>query len=586
MPYPTLDSLPDAVKKMPVGAQHIFQSAFNAAYEQYKDRGDQREALAMATAWAAVKTKYKQDSKGEWSAKESQEAHIDKKELQAKYAEIIQEYGRKNALVDAKRIHEILKLCQELLDPIEEELDAEKSKKVAEAIKEADSVLAWLKEQKAMKTEDGVQFPADAYAYVPDPEKPSEWKLRLWEDPQKKVTRVQLGRATAALSPGGFRGQKVEIPRDDLPAVKRKIRAEYRKLDVADEDIPRWVQESETRQILAEYQSLSEASVDGRGIAQVVIIAPGFNANKDRYYSPEVLQRDAALFEGAKMYADHPTASEDKARPERSIKDWVATLKNVHVDGKGQLIGEAVILEGWLKEKLATLRDKKMLSEMGISINAIGTATKGEIEGTKTNVIERIVRVRSVDFVTEPGAGGVVTMYEAGSPENDVDIVSLDILRERRPDLVKAIETEAKAVIMKEVKDQVELQEKVKELEANIGTLTKERDELKAKITEAEKAKKIAETKSAIDDAIGKSGLPEPARKRLAEKFAKAETADGIAEAIKAEADYIAALTEAGRVKGMGGQKPDPETDKKALKESFKRLGMDDKQAETAVAGR
>ena len=66
MPYPTLDSLPDAVKKIPVGAQHIFQSAFNSALDQYKDEGK-----AFPVAWAAVKTKYKQNEKGDWIAKEA-----------------------------------------------------------------------------------------------------------------------------------------------------------------------------------------------------------------------------------------------------------------------------------------------------------------------------------------------------------------------------------------------------------------------------------------------------------------------------------------------------------------------------------
>ena len=75
-----------------------------------------------------------------------------------------------------------------------------------------------------MKTEDGEKYPASAFAYVPDIEKASAWKLRLWEDPEKKVTRAQLGRAAAALSPGGFKGQKVTIPSADMSAVKRKIR--------------------------------------------------------------------------------------------------------------------------------------------------------------------------------------------------------------------------------------------------------------------------------------------------------------------------------------------------------------------------
>ncbi len=62
-------------------------------------------------------------------------------------------------------------------------------------------------ERKPVKVESGVEFPAEAYAYVPDPEKPSTWKVRLWEDPEKKETPRQVGMAVAALGPGGFSRQ-------------------------------------------------------------------------------------------------------------------------------------------------------------------------------------------------------------------------------------------------------------------------------------------------------------------------------------------------------------------------------------------
>ena len=78
-------------------------------------------------------------------------------------------------------------------------------------------------EKQATKTERGMTFPARAYAYVPDREKPSTWKLRLWQTPQTQETRRQIGLAVAALGPGGFRGQRVQIPGDDLPAVKRRV---------------------------------------------------------------------------------------------------------------------------------------------------------------------------------------------------------------------------------------------------------------------------------------------------------------------------------------------------------------------------
>jgi len=101
------------------------------------------------------------------------------------------------------------------------------------------TVEEWRGFAKVMKTEDGVQYPKEAYLYVPDPEKPSTWKLRIWEDPDKKVTRVQLGRAVAALSPGGFRGRKVELPPGETKKVKQKLVALYRKLGVPDEEIPK-----------------------------------------------------------------------------------------------------------------------------------------------------------------------------------------------------------------------------------------------------------------------------------------------------------------------------------------------------------
>jgi len=233
--------------------------------------------------------------------------------LRVIYSELLQETGKRNASLDSARIKKIVELCQELLSSEESE-----EKKTKEALKEAKSVLKWIQEQAAMKTEDGVKFPAAAFAYVPDAEKPSTWKLRLWEDPEDKVTRAQLGRAAAALSPGGFRGQKVQIPSSDLSAVKRKIRAEYRKLDVEDEDIPRWVKEVETREPILDYMPLTEAKFD-KGRATVIVIKAGFNATEDRYYPADMLKRDYKVFEGMKMYADHPTEEEDKARPERSI---------------------------------------------------------------------------------------------------------------------------------------------------------------------------------------------------------------------------------------------------------------------------
>lgn len=80
------------------------------------------------------------------------------------------------------------------------------------------------------KREAGQDFPAAAFAYVPDPTKPSTWKLRLWDDLQTKESPAQVGRAIAALG-AGFRGNRVSIPSEDLPGVKRKVLAAWKRVN-------------------------------------------------------------------------------------------------------------------------------------------------------------------------------------------------------------------------------------------------------------------------------------------------------------------------------------------------------------------
>jgi hypothetical protein len=385
------------------------------------------------------------------------------------------------------------------------------------------------------------------------------------------------------LSPGGFRGQKVNIPAEHLSEVKRKIRSEYRVLGVSEEDMPKWIKEASQRDLLINYTPLTEAKVGAKDVARVVIIKPGWGNPVDNHYYPEeTLKRDYAVFEGSKMYANHQTEDEEQKRPEGDIKEWVATLKNVtYQEGIG-VVGDAYIIEDWLKAKLSNLRDKDLLGEMGISIRAAGIGTEGMIEGKKANIVEKIVQARSVDFVTEAGAGGAVLMYE-NDKQLDVDVISLDILKEHRPDLVKYITDEVKSETMQEVKKMSEIEEKVKELEGKVTTLTSEKEALQGKIDEADKAKRVAEAKSKIDEAISKSELPDAAKTRISGRFSNAETADGIEEAIKDEIAYVKSLTESGKVKGLGNPPKDAEKAHKELVESFKRLGLDDKQAEEAA---
>src|SRR5271157_2608964 len=72
--------------------------------------------------------------------------------------------------------------------------------------------------------------------------------------------------------------------------------------------------------------ALQESAYDPKkGQLTITIIKPGLSKN-NRYYSPELLKKSAGIFENAKMFADHATDKESAARPEGSVKDWVATV--------------------------------------------------------------------------------------------------------------------------------------------------------------------------------------------------------------------------------------------------------------------
>jgi cation transport regulator len=65
MPYLTIDQLPNNVRSaLPKHAQEIYKSAFNHAWNEYKDVEkrrtlETREEVSHKVAWAAVKRKYK-----------------------------------------------------------------------------------------------------------------------------------------------------------------------------------------------------------------------------------------------------------------------------------------------------------------------------------------------------------------------------------------------------------------------------------------------------------------------------------------------------------------------------------------------
>ena len=160
---------------------------------------------------------------------------------------------------------------------------------------------------------------------------------------------------------------------------------------------------------------LESKSVDKKKNEAIITIIKegGGNAKDNHYYPASTLMRDANLFEGTKMYVDHLTAEQEKKLGglPRSVNDWVATIKESWWDEASREIrGRIKVVKPWFMDFLTEAKD-----DVGVSIRGRGKVTPNKKVGNKiVNVVESLLKPKSVDFVTEAGAGGkVLELLEA-----------------------------------------------------------------------------------------------------------------------------------------------------------------------------
>lgn len=338
-----------------------------------------------------------------------------------------------------------------------------------------------------------------------------------------------------------------------------------------------------------EFVALNEGAVRTDGTATIKLITPGWGSSG--YYPADVLKRDGpgVFREGTKMYADHPTAQEEAARPERSIRDLAAVLtssarwEDVGADGPG-LYAEAKVFETWRKPL------DEMAVDTGVSIRALGRARMGDAEGRKGPIVESIVSAKSVDFVTDAGRGGrIVPLAEAARNRNP---------QGHRPDSGSKPAKEVHMPLSAEELAMItSLQESVTALAGQVQALTTTNQRL----TEAGL---VADAAGYATQLLAGVALPDVTKARLVEAVKlKAPAKDGaldreafralVEAAAKDEANYLSRISGLGNVRLAGGELslteaegPSPEETTKALAATFQSLGLSESAAQVAAAGR
>lgn len=193
------------------------------------------------------------------------------------------------------------------------------------------------------------------------------------------------------------------------------------------------------------FEALEAEFSDDELRAKVTLIKSGTSGN-NREYPADVLKRasDRGFWNGTKMFLDHPAAA--KGLPSkvlnRSVKDMVSAVEStewVPTTGKeGKVVADVL----WFDERFYNFA-KRAKDHMGTSVNLLFNGRVEKRQGERFEVVEELAHSKSVDWVAFPAAGGAIEEFIATEGEDDVewDDVTLDMIKEHRPDLLQATES-------------------------------------------------------------------------------------------------------------------------------------------------
>jgi hypothetical protein len=316
-----------------------------------------------------------------------------------------------------------------------------------------------------------------------------------------------------------------------------------------------------------------------KGELEVTFIKPGLNSSGKRFYPKETIAEgvNGGLFNGLKMFVNHASLQELSQRPERSLTEWVSTVKETWTDpATGDGKAKIKVVQTWFKNFLKDLQEAGALPDIGLSIFATGKVKPGNVQGKSTSIVEKFQSAMSIDWVTEPGAGGRVdAIWESHQPmmikEQELNMLNsmkvddaLKELRESRPDILEAIRGEFAATQQTEAEKLAEAAAR-KADQDRIAALETKLAESDAKTATEKAARVAAEYKSMVDAALKESKLPDLAKSRIAASLVEpalkedgevdeTKVKESVATAVKAETDYVDALLKAqGKGNGITG---------------------------------
>jgi len=349
---------------------------------------------------------------------------------------------------------------------------------------------------------------------------------------------------------------------------------------------------------------LVEKAVSSDDTINVKLISPGWGSSG--WYSKEVLKRDgpAAFPVGTQMFFDHPTAAEKRERPEGSVKDLAAAIATAPVYQENGPAGPGLYAKAAVIPEYKGLIDA-LAPHIGVSIRSPGSVAEGEAEGRRGRIVTALTNSplhSAVDFVTKAGRGGqVLALMESLRESDNTQPPAPNDQKTLKDDLTDHTKESLNMDEMQKLQaDLAEACAARTAAEAQVATLTTANEAMSTELGSLREAQALSEARGLVSVEVGKADLPEITKSRVIESLVKSArlTEDGkldaaalteaMTETITSEADYVAKLTESGKVRDQGKTTPPTDDAQAKLEESYRVRyageGYSDEQAKKMAA--
>lgn len=302
-----------------------------------------------------------------------------------------------------------------------------------------------------------------------------------------------------------------------------------------------------TRVTVSEALGSLVSPIDGAQGKYRIRIIEGDRWGSSGYYPATVIERDGpkVFAAGTHIFLDHPTATEEWDRPERSVRDLIGII-----DSEPQYMPESKSLEAdarFFKQYTPMIDEIK--DHVGMSINAFAVQEYGDVQGQFGAIITEFVEAQSVDVVTRAGAGGaILKAIESAQSSGTKDLFTKGT-KEIKPVQQRSAQQQRESAVGDTTLSTETLTALTTAMTSLTEALTKEQkdraDEKQAREA-AEAAAKDADKPDPYDvaTALAEAKLPKAYAKRAVEAVKAGATVE---DAVKAAKDELAdVLKEAG----------------------------------------